>query len=70
MVVPPEIPVTVPEPEPMVATAVLLLYHVPPLVASLSVVVQLVQILESPPATGAGLEKTVKGVVVEQPAAE
>ena len=56
--VPAATPVTMPEEEPMVATEVLLLVHVPPLVASVSVVVWPVHTLVVP-AIAAGVGFTV-----------
>ena len=69
--VPPATPVTVPEPEPMVATLVLSLLHVPEGVTSASVVVVPTQTPDVPPviAAGAALTVTVNEVAdEEQPA--
>ena len=58
--VPADMPDTAPEGEPTVAIAVLLLLHVPPVVASPSVVVAPAQTLVVPViAAGAGLTVTV-----------
>ena len=63
--VPPAIPVTIPDEPPMVAAAVLLLVHAPPLVASDRVVVLPWQIVVIPVI---GVSKfTVTIVVKEQP---
>jgi len=63
---PPATPVTIPELEPTVASAVLLLVHVPPVVASLNVVVANGQRTIVPViAAGSGL--TVSVVVVKHP---
>jgi hypothetical protein len=43
--VPPEIPLTIPEPDPITAIAVLALVHVPPVTASVSVIVDPAQTL-------------------------
>jgi hypothetical protein len=53
------IAVTRPDPDPMVATAVLLLVHVPPLVALVSVVVDPEHSEVSPPIANSGLTVTV-----------
>ena len=60
VVVPADTPVTVPEAEPMVATAVLVLLQVPPEVASLNVVVKPTHTVEVPEiAAGKGLTVTL-----------
>ncbi len=59
-------PVTVPVEEPMVATAVLLLLHTPPLVALVNVVVKPTHTLIVPP-IAAGFGLTVKLVTAIQP---
>ena len=65
--VPADTPVTIPVPAPTEAIEVLLLLHVPPLVASLSEVVSPTQTLLTPViADGVGL--TVSIIVVVQPA--
>ena len=61
--VPAEIPVTVPEPEPMVAMAGLLLVHMPPVTALVRVVVAPTQTCRVPPME-AGVVTTVTIVVV------
>ena len=63
--VPPEIPCVIPV-EPMVASVISLLLHMPPVVASVSVVVAPRQIFPTPLIpTGDGL--TVIGIVTVQP---
>ena len=65
----PGLPVSNPVAEPMVATDVLLLLHVPPVVASINVVVAPAQIVVAPViAPGSGF--TVIVVVVGQPTTE
>lgn len=64
--VPAAIPFTIPVDEPMVAMVVLLLLHVPPLVASVSVVLPLTQALAVPD-IAAGAVSTVSLKVAEQP---
>jgi len=59
-------PVTVPDVEPMVATAVLLLLHTPPLVISVNVIVKPTHTLLVPP-MAAGFGLTVKLVTAIQP---
>jgi hypothetical protein len=61
-------PVTTPEDNPMVATVVKLLSHVPPVVALLSSLVDPSQI-SSVPAIGSGCEFTVTTVVRAHPVA-
>ena len=67
MVTTPEVtPVTIPDVEPMVATPVLLLVHVPPEVASVNVVVKPTHTFVVPP-IAAGFGLTVKLVTAIQP---
>lgn len=63
VLVPPPVPVTMPDVTPTVATAVLLLAHVPPVTASLSVVVVPWQRLPAP-AMAVGVRFTVIVAVV------
>ena len=64
--VPPDTPVSKPDEEPIVEITVLLLLHVPPVTASLKVVVKPAHTLDAPEiAIGEGLTVTV--VVVVQP---
>ena len=65
--VPPDNPPTVPDTEPTVATAVLLLVHIPPPVVSLSVLVAVVHRLGAPKMAD-GVARTVMGMVVLHPA--
>ena len=67
--VPPEIPVTTPVPVPTVASAVLLLVHVPPVVGSESVVFMLVQTVDEPEMfdTTGGSGVTVTVIVPQSP---
>ena len=64
---PPAMPVTIPSVAPIVATPVLLLLHVPPLVALASVVVAPAHTLVVP-VMAVARELTVTVVVAEQPA--
>ena len=66
MVVPTDTPVSKPLVEPIVAIDVLLLLHVPPPAASVSVVVAPTQTLKAPPMVG-GVELMGMVVVVLQP---
>ena len=60
VVVPADIPVTIPEMLPMVATVVMLLVHVPPLVASVKAAVDPTQVVSIPVIPeGSGLMVTV-----------
>jgi hypothetical protein len=68
VVVPADTPPTTPLPIPTVATVVVLLVHVPPNVASLSVTVELTH-SEGDPVIAAGLALTVSTRVVVQPVA-
>lgn len=61
------IPDILPELRPMVATAVLLLVHVPPVVASLSVDIAVPMQILVIPVIGAGLAPTVTVVPIVQP---
>jgi hypothetical protein len=65
-VVPVVIPLTMPEVDPTVATEVVLLVHVPPGVASVSVIVDPAQTLVGPP-MAAGVALTVTIVVARHP---
>ena len=64
--VPAAIPVTLPERDPTVPSAVLLLLHVPPGVPSLNVVERPVQTAVTPD-IGAGVGLTVTGAITKQP---
>jgi hypothetical protein len=65
---PAETPLTTPVPAPAVATDVLLLVHVPPGVALLSVVVAPTQTVEEPGLMAGGAAITVTGFVTKHPA--
>ena len=65
-VAPADTPVTTPVVPPTVATSVLPLLHTPPLVTSLSVVVEPAQTTVTP-VTAAGIGLTVIGVTTKQP---
>lgn len=69
VVVPAAMPVAMPEVLPIIAMPVELLAHVPPVVASLSVVVFPIQTLVMPVMAGGG-GVTVAIVVIEQPVAD
>ena len=64
--VPPDTPVTTPEPDPIVATVVRLLVHVPPGEVLLNVVVDPTH-TEVVPVIGAGASTTVTVVVASVP---
>ena len=64
---PDDMPVTIPEAEPTVACAGLLLLHVPPVTISLCVIVDPTQTLLRP-VIGAGVALTVSIAVLMQPA--
>ena len=66
MVVPAEIPLTIPAPDHMVATPVALLVHTPPDVASVNVVVSPTQTFGVPP-IAAGTALVVNTTVAVQP---